>query len=118
MKKKIENGETIGPYSQGIIASGKEMIFISGQIANDLKSTVTNQTNQVLQKIKKILEKAGSKMEDVVKCNVYMKNFDDFSEMNEEYATFFQIPPARVTIEVSKLPKNALIEIDAIAVKE
>ncbi len=110
----------IGPYNQGIVAGG--FIFTSGQlpinqVTGQVSQTVEEQTIQVLDNLKAIIEAAGSVMEKVVKCTVYLKNFGDFDVMNKVYSTYFPSnPPARATVEVSKMAKNALVEIDAIAI--
>ncbi|MCM8830097.1 MAG: RidA family protein [Candidatus Omnitrophica bacterium] len=110
----------IGPYSQGIIAG--RFVFLSGQISIDpstnkmVKGDITVQTQQVIQNIIAILKEAGCSIEDVVKTTVYLKNIKDFDKMNLVYASFFKHKPARSTVEVSDLPKGALIEIDCIAV--
>ena len=110
----------IGPYSQAIKAG--EFIFISGQISIDPESgnvmggAVTEQTERVMKNLAAILEAAGSSMEMVVKSTVYLKSMADFPAMNEVYATFFDsAPPARATVEVSRLPKDVLVEIDVVA---
>jgi 2-iminobutanoate/2-iminopropanoate deaminase len=110
-----------GPYSAAVEAN--DFIFISGQlpidpangeIINDIKTA----TKQVLLNIKTILEKTGLDMSHVVKTTIFLKNIADFSTVNEIYAGFFvQEPPARSTIEASVLPKGALIEIEAIAIR-
>jgi 2-iminobutanoate/2-iminopropanoate deaminase len=110
----------IGPYSQGIKAGG--FVFVSGQVAFDpatgklIEGDVRAQTERVLKNITAILDAAGSSLDQVVKCTVFLKNMEDFVPMNEVYATFFPTePPARATVEVSKLPKDMLVEIDCIA---
>jgi len=115
--------QAIGPYSQGIKASG-EMIFVSGQLPIDPKTgafagdDIRAQTAQSLKNIAAILAEAGMAMENVVKTTVLLQNMDDFAAMNEVYATFFVNDcPARAAFEVARLPKDALIEIEAIAVK-
>ncbi len=127
--KKIEKIETdkapkvLGPYSQAIISNG--FVFCSGQIGispltNELvKGGIVNETKQTLDNLKEILNKAKIDISQVIKTEVYLKNIDDFNEMNKIYADVFtSLPqPARVTVEVSKLPKNALIEISCIAIK-
>jgi len=124
MRKKIISTEkapaAIGPYNQGITAGG--FLFTSGQlpinpVTGQIPSSVEEQTIQVLDNLKAIIEAAGSSMEKVVKCTVYLQNLSDFEVMNKIYSTYFPLnPPARVTVEVSKMAKNALIEIDAIAI--
>lgn len=112
----------IGPYSQAIEAKGT--IYVSGQLPVDPKTgefasdEIKGQTKQSLTNIKSILEEAGYSMGDVVKATVYLKNIGDFADMNAVYAEFFSEPfPARAAFEVAALPKNALVEIEAIAVK-
>ncbi|HSM48174.1 MAG TPA: Rid family detoxifying hydrolase [Draconibacterium sp.] len=110
----------IGPYNQGIVAGG--FLFTSGQlpinpVTGQVPSSIEEQTIQVLDNLKAIIEAAGSSMEKVVKCTVYLQNFSDFEVMNKIYATYFPTnSPARATVEVSKMAKNALVEIDAVAV--
>ena len=126
MSKKIINTEkapaAIGPYNQGIVAGG--FLYTSGQLPINLAtglvpSSIEEQTVQVLDNLKAIAEAAGSGMEKVVKCTVYLQNFSDFEVMNKIYATYFTTnSPARATVEVSKMAKNALVEIDAIAIVE
>ena len=111
--------KAIGPYNQGIVAGG--FLFTSGQLpmnpkTGEIASSIEVQTKQVLDNLKAIIEAAGSSMENVVKCTVYLKNMNDFDAVNKIYSTYFQNnPPARVCVEVSKMAKNALVEIDAIA---
>ena len=113
----------IGPYSQAIEANG--MIFVSGQLPIDPATgafageDIAAQTRQSLTNIKSILAEAGAGMEDVVKTTVLLKNIADFAAMNEVYAEFFTGDcPARAACEVAALPKNALVEIEAIACKK
>ncbi|MFY9644403.1 MAG: RidA family protein [Terriglobales bacterium] len=112
--------QAIGPYSQAIRAAG--LIFTSGQIAIDpatsqvIAGDVSAQTERVLQNVSAILQAAGTSLEKVVRCTVFLKNMGDFAAMNEVYARYFkQEPPARSTVEVARLPKDVLVEIDAIA---
>lgn len=111
----------IGPYS--VAVGFGNMIFISGQIALDLEGNLTEggikeQTNKVLSNIKSILEDNGSSLEQVIKTTVFLKDMNEFTAMNEEYAKYFTVnPPARSTVEVSRLPKDVLIEIETIAYK-
>jgi 2-iminobutanoate/2-iminopropanoate deaminase len=110
----------IGPYSQAIRANG--FLYVSGQVALDPKtgefvgSDIQQQTERTLQNVKGILEAAGSNMHHVVKTTVFLKDINDFSAMNEVYAKFFTLaPPARSTVQVARLPKDALVEIEVIA---
>jgi 2-iminobutanoate/2-iminopropanoate deaminase len=112
--------QAIGPYSQAIRAQG--LIFTSGQIAIDpataqiIASNVSAQTDRVLKNLSAILQASGSSLEKVLRCTVFLKNMGDFAAMNEVYGRYFQQePPARSTVEVARLPKDVLIEIDAIA---
>jgi len=111
----------IGPYSQGVKANG--FLFLSGQVALDPASgqvvpgDIRAQTERVLKNLEAVLAAAGSSMEAVVKTTVYLTDLGDFAAMNEVYARFFpQSPPARATVEVRRLPKDAKVEIDLIAV--
>jgi 2-iminobutanoate/2-iminopropanoate deaminase len=112
--------KAIGPYSQAIRANG--MVFLSGQIPLDPKTQqlvegdVAVQTERVLQNLKGVVEAAGSSLQHVVKTTVFLADMNDFAAMNEVYARYFvNHPPARSTVEVSRLPKNARVEIDLIA---
>lgn len=113
--------QPIGPYSQGVDADG--LVFLSGQIglkpdSGDLVAGLAKQTKQIMENIGSVLESAGCSMANVVKSTVYLRNMNDFAEFNKIYAGYFRNnPPARTTVEVSALPKNALIEIDIIARK-
>lgn len=113
--------DPIGPYSQAIKVSN--MIFTSGQIALDAETNalisggIEEQTEKVLENLKAVLNAAGSDLEKVVKTTIYLKNMGDFSTVNQIYATYFKTSvPARSTVEVSRLPKDVLIEIDCIAI--
>ena len=113
----------IGPYSQAIVAG--EMVFVSGQIPLDpasgtfVQGEIEAQTRQVMRNLGGILEAAGSSLDLVVKTTVYLANLDDFEVMNRTYGTFFKgDPPARATVQVARLPKGALVEIDAIAIRK
>jgi len=115
--------QAVGPYSQAVKVGN--FLFISGQIAINPETgklegeTVAEQTERVLKNIEAILREAGFSLKDVVKTTVYLKNICDFAQMNGVYAKFFgEHRPARATVEVSKLPLGALVEIEAIAVKE
>ena len=123
-KKKIESNlapAAIGPYSQAIMAN--DFIFVSGQIPVDAKTntmplTIEEQTHQSLNNIKNILEAAGSNMDKIVKTTVLLTDINNFSKMNEVYASYFTgDAPARACYQVVALPKGALIEIEAIAIK-
>ena len=110
----------IGPYSQAV-RFGK-FLFISGQIPinpdtnETVKSSIEDQTTQVISNIKAILESAGMDLGDVVKTTLFLKSLEDFDKVNNVYKRFFKDnPPARSTVEVSRLPKDADIEIEAIA---
>lgn len=113
----------IGPYSQGVRAGN--LVFTAGQVALDPTTQlvvgpgIAEQTTRVLDNLKAILEAAGTSMENVVKATVFLKDFNDFAEMNEVYATYLApegvTPPARTTVEVSRLPKDVLVEIDLVA---
>ena len=110
----------IGPYSQAIRANG--LLFVSGQVALDPKTgemteaDIRKQTERVLENVRGIVEAAGSKMTHVVKTTVFLKDMSDFGTMNEVYAGYFtSTPPARSTVQVSRLPKDALVEIEVIA---
>lgn len=111
----------IGPYSQGVEING--LLFLSGQIGlkpgtGALVEGLTDQTHQVLKNIDAILESAGCTLASVVKTTVYLRSMKDFPEFNEIYAQYFRNdPPARTTVEVSSLPRNALIEIEVVAHK-
>ena len=109
----------IGPYSQGIRANG--FIFLAGQVALDPKSgeliSVRQQTERTLENLKGVLEAAGANLNHVVKVTIFLKNMSDFAGMNEIYARYFpKLPPARSTVEAARLPKDALVEIELIAV--
>jgi 2-iminobutanoate/2-iminopropanoate deaminase len=114
--------EPIGPYSQAI-QSGN-MLFISGQIAiqrstgNILKSTIEEETGQVMLNLKDILQAAGMTFDNVVKSSIFLKDMNNFPKVNEIYGKYFSAnPPARETVEVSRLPKDVNVEISCIAVK-
>ncbi|MDK9694070.1 MAG: RidA family protein [Sulfurimonas sp.] len=109
----------IGPYSQAVVANG--MVFTSGQIALTpegvmLEDDVVVQTKQVLTNLQAVLEEAGSSMGGVIKTTIFLASMDDFAVVNEIYAEAFgSHKPARSTVAVKTLPKNALVEIDAVA---
>ena len=110
----------IGPYSQGICAGN--LVITSGQIPIDpatgtfAEGGIREQTRQSLKNVEAVLAAAGLSMADVIKTTVFLKDMNDFAAMNEVYATFFTAnPPARSAVEVARLPKDALVEIEAIA---
>lgn len=113
----------IGPYSQGVRVGN--LIFTAGQIALDpatqqlVSGGVADQVKRVFENLKAILEASGSGLDRVVKATVYLKSMDDFAAMNSVYDAYLgcdgEDPPARTTVEVSRLPKNALVEIDLVA---
>jgi 2-iminobutanoate/2-iminopropanoate deaminase len=113
----------IGPYSQGVCVGN--LVFTAGQIALDpatqqvVAPGITEQTTQVLENLKAILEAAGSSLGQVVKATVFLKDFNDFAAMNAVFGAYLApegvVPPARSTVEVSRLPKDVLVEIDLIA---
>jgi 2-iminobutanoate/2-iminopropanoate deaminase len=112
----------IGPYSQGIIASGA-VLYTAGQVPLDPKSgqvvqgDIKAQTRQALNNVRAILAEGGATMNDVVKTVVFLKDMGEFAGMNEVYAEFFtDLPPARSTVEVARLPRDVKVEIEAIAV--
>jgi 2-iminobutanoate/2-iminopropanoate deaminase len=114
----------IGPYSQGIVAKGS-FLFSAGQVALDpstgqlVAGDVKTQTRQVMNNLRAVLQEAGSSMDRVVKTTVYLKDMNEFSMMNEVYGEFFPAnPPARSTVEVARLPKDARVEIDVVALIE
>jgi len=111
----------IGPYSQAIRANG--FLFVSGQVGFEPRTgefvgtDVRSQTERVLENLKAILEAAGVTLNHVVKTTVFLKDMNDFPAMNEVYARYFpSAPPARSTVQAARLPKDALVEIDVIAV--
>ena len=115
-----EAPQAIGPYSQAIRANG--FVFVSGQVAIDpptqqvINGDVAVQSDRVLKNLSAILKAAGSGLEKVVRSTVFLKNMDDFTAMNEVYGRYFNAtPPARSTVEVARLPKDVLVEIDVIA---
>lgn len=112
----------IGPYSQAILKDNT--LYVSGQIPIDSSTgamktaTIAEATKQVLENIKALVETAGFSMKDVIKCSIFLQSLTDFKIVNEIYATYFKdIPPARETVEVARLPKNSPIEISCIAVR-
>lgn len=122
--KEIINSElapkAIGPYSQAV--KHGDTLYVSGQIALDHKTmqvvgaAATEQTKIIMENLGEILKAAGSDYNKVLKCTIYLKNMDNFAGVNDIYGSFFKDnPPARATVEVSRLPKDVLIEIDCIA---
>lgn len=112
--------KAIGPYSQAIKSNG--FLFVSGQVALDpatgefLAGDIRQQTERVLENVKGIVEAGGSKLSHIVKATVFLKDMNDFAAMNEVYGKVFALaPPARSTIQVARLPKDALVEIEVIA---
>lgn len=123
-KKVIQTAEApapIGPYNQAILAGNT--LYVSGQIAIDAASgeliidNITEETHQVMKNLEAILRAAGAGFNHVVKCSIFIKNMEEFAIVNEAYGQYFkQHPPARETVEVSRLPKNVKVEISCIAV--
>ncbi|GAA7396618.1 RidA family protein [Helicobacter pylori] len=114
--------KAIGPYSQAIATN--DLVFVSGQLGIDVSTgefkgaDIHSQTTQSMENIKAILKEAGLGMDSVVKTTILLKSLDDFSVVNEIYGSYFTEPyPARATFQVAKLPKDALVEIEAIAIK-
>lgn len=121
---RTKNAPTpVGPYNQAVGVSG-EMIFVAGQIPLDpntgviVDGNVTKQTEQVMANLESILIAAGAKLANVAKTTVFLKDMNDFAAMNTVYATYFpeETAPARACVEVSRLPKDVLVEIECIAV--
>ena len=114
--------EPIGPYSQAIQAGN--LLFVSGQVAIEQSSgkiitaNIQEETNQVMKNLKEILTAAGTDFSSVVKCTIFLKDMNNFPKVNEVYGSYFASePPARETVEVSRLPKDVNVEISCIAVK-
>ena len=112
--------QAIGPYSQAVAAGG--LVFASGQIPTDpatgqfVEGGVAEQTRQVLRNLSKVLEAAGTGLDRVVKTTVFLADMNDFAEMNEVYGSFFgENPPARSTVQAARLPRDARVEIDVVA---
>jgi 2-iminobutanoate/2-iminopropanoate deaminase len=123
--KKIINSPNapapIGPYSQAIVVGNT--VYISGQIAIDaatgllMTDDIVGETNQVMQNLKHILAEAGAGFSNVVKCTIFVRDLNNFGKINETYGSYFDHqPPARETVEVSRLPKDVNVEISCIAV--
>lgn len=125
MRKIIQTDQApapVGPYNQGVVASGA-MLFVAGQIPLDAATgelvgkTVAEQTEKSLQNLAAVVEAAGSDLSQVVKTSVFLKDMNDFAAMNEVYAKHFgdDNAPARACVEVARLPKDVLVEIECIA---
>ncbi len=125
MKKIIQTKyapPAVGPYSQAVESRG--VLFVSGQLGIDpetgsmVSGGIREQTERLLQNLKTVLNSAGYNLSDVVKCTVYLKDINDFQAMNEVYASFFDAdPPARAAFQVAALPLDAMVEIEAVAVR-
>jgi 2-iminobutanoate/2-iminopropanoate deaminase len=125
MKEIISTGDApqaIGPYSQAVRAGN--MVFASGQIPLDpatkefVPGGIVEQTEQVLKNLKAVFAAAGVEMDQIVKTTVFLADMNDFTAMNEVYAKYFsENPPARATVQAARLPKDAKVEIEAIAVQ-
>ena len=126
MDKTIINSnqapEPIGPYSQAVLIGNT--LYISGQIpidrstGNMQNASIEEETEQVMKNLGFILKEAGLDNKHVIKCSIFIRNMDDFGRINAEYGKYFQVdPPARETVEVSRLPKNVNVEISCIAIK-
>lgn len=123
MRERVQTDKApaaIGPYSQAIRAGG--FVFVSGQIPIDpatgefVKGGVGEQTERVLQNLKAVLEAAGSSLEQIVKTTVFLADMKEFAQMNEVYTKFFSgAPPARATVAAAGLPRDARVEIEAVA---
>lgn len=114
--------KAIGPYSQAIVTN--DLVFVSGQLGIDATTgefkgaDIHSQTTQSMENIKAILKEANLGMDSVVKTTILLKSLDDFAVVNEIYGSYFTEPyPARATFQVAKLPKDALVEVEAIAIK-
>lgn len=125
--KEIINTESapqaIGPYSQAVKVSCSQMLFVSGNLPLDTKTmetvgeTAAEQCRQVMKNLHAVLQAGGAEFVNVVKTTIYLTDMNDFGTVNEIYASYFaDNPPARATVEVSRLPKDVKVEIDAIAV--
>ena len=117
-----EAPEPIGPYSQSVLAN--DTLYISGQIPLDpdtgqlVTDSIENETERVMKNIGKILRAAGFSFDHVVKCSIFVKDLENFAKINEVYGRYFDVaPPARETVEVSRLPKDVNVEISCIAAK-
>ncbi len=125
MRKIIQTDQApapVGPYNQGVVASGT-MLFVAGQIPLDaatgelVGTTVAEQTEKVLQNLAAVVKAAGADLSQVVKTSVFLKDMNDFAAMNQVYAEYFgdESAPARACVEVARLPKDVLVEIECIA---
>ena len=119
--KTADAPDPIGPYSQAVKAGG--FLFISGQVGIHpptgelINSDIATETKQVMNNLNAILQQAGLSFNEVVKCSIFVKDMNDFATINEAYGNFFEDnPPARETVEVSRLPKDVNVEISCIAV--
>lgn len=124
MKKEIQTNKApaaIGPYSQAIEAG--DFVYVSGQLGadpktGDLADGIEAQTKQMMENAKEILQEAGLTFANAVKCTIYLSSMDHFTTVNDIYASYMEKPyPARVAVEVSRLPKDGLVEMDIIAYK-
>ena len=118
--KTADAPKAIGPYSQAVKTD--TLVFVSGQLALDpvtgnlVDSDIRQETRQAMNNLKNILAAAGSSLENVVKVTLFIKNMDDFAEINEVYGEFFPAdPPARACVEVARLPRDAHFEVEAVA---
>jgi 2-iminobutanoate/2-iminopropanoate deaminase len=112
--------KAIGPYSQAIRAAG--LVFTSGQVAIDpatqqvVAGDISAQTDRVMKNLSGVLQAAGTSLDKVLRCTVFLKSMGDFAAMNEVYGRYFSsAPPARTTVEAARLPKDVLVEIDVVA---
>ena len=127
MEKKVIVSEkspaAIGPYSQGIVTGNLVFVYTSGVIGvnpatGEVGETIEEQTTQVFENLKGLLADAGSSLDQAIKTTVFIKNMDDFAKVNEIYATYFTGAfPARSCVEVARLPKDLLIEVEVTAIK-
>lgn len=123
MKKTVSTErapKAIGPYSQAVVSNG--LAYLSGQIPLDpatgqiVNGDIADQTERVMENLKAVLEACGSSMAQVLKTTVYLKDIGDFPRMNETYGRYFPAdPPARATIEVARLPRDAKVEVELVA---
>ena len=126
MRKPIQTDsapKAIGPYSQAVQVDAGRMLFLSGQVPIDpqtgnlVEGDIVRQTEQVMENLKAVLAAAGLDLSHVVRCGIFLADLADFGKVNETYGRYFTgAPPARSTVQVSRLPKDARVEIDAIAV--